>query len=86
MRHLVVFLFVAAMAGCASQVQRAGADNQRQVTRSINLSGFSPEYKQGFTAGCEAATGGSAKRPKGGGADALGWQDGFDYCKPRKPR
>lgn len=86
MRYLLVLLFIAAMSGCASQAQRAGADNPAQVTQSINLSGFSPEYKQGFTAGCEAASARGAKRPKGGGADAQGWQDGFDYCKPRKSR
>ncbi len=86
MRYLLLLSFIAALSGCASQTQRAGAGNPAQVTRSINLSGFSPEYKQGFTAGCEAATGRAAQRPRGDAAHAQGWQDGFDYCKPRKPR
>lgn len=85
MRYLLVLACIAAMCGCASRALRAGADDPAQVTRSINLSGFSPEYKQGFAAGCAAASG-RAQRPKGSGADAQGWQDGFDYCKPRKSR
>lgn len=86
MSRAVLVLALAAMAGCASQARRPGADDPPQIARSVNLSGFSPKYKQGYTAGCEAASGRGAPRPRGSGADAQGWQDGFDYCKPRRTR
>jgi hypothetical protein len=59
------------------------------VTNSINLSGFPPEYKRGFAAGCENAKDGSgraAPHSKGDASFVQGWQDGFDYCRSRKPR
>ena len=84
MRYLLVLTCIVATCGCATRVLRAGASDPAHVTQSVNLSGFSPEYKQGFAAGCEAASGRNTQRPKGGGANAQGWQDGFDYCKPRK--
>jgi len=86
---LVLLLLSAVVAGCASPALRAGADNPAQVTNSINLSGFPPEYKRGFTAGCESAKDAAARsplRPKGDGSFVQGWQDGLDYCRPRKPR
>ena len=86
MRVLLVLSFIATICGCASPTLRAGAEDPARVTQSINLSGFPPEYKQGFASGCEAASGRGAQRPKGAGADAQGWQDGFDYCKPRTAR
>jgi len=79
----------AVLAGCASPTLRAGADRPAQVTNSINLSGFPPEYKRGFTAGCEnarEAAGRMAQRPKGDASFVQGWQDGADYCSARKPR
>ena len=88
MRILVSLLLFAVLAGCASQSLRVGADDPAQGTNSINLSGFPPEYKQGFGAGCEHArdAGRPAKRPKGNASFAQGWQDGIDYCSPRKAR
>jgi hypothetical protein len=55
------------------------------VTRSINLSGFPPEFRRGFTDGCAAAHArhGTA-RPKADGQYGAGWRDGFDYCRPQK--
>jgi hypothetical protein len=65
------------------------ADDPARVTKSINLSGFPPEYKRGFAVGCENTTdvsGRPAPRPKGDASFVLGWQDGVDYCRSRKPR
>jgi len=79
---------VALLAGCTLSSQRAGADDQARVTNSVNLLGFSPEYKRGFTAGCENAKVAavlSARRPKGDAPFVQGWQDGLDYCRSRKP-
>jgi hypothetical protein len=80
-------LLCALLGGCASL--RAGADDPARVTQSINLSGFPPEYKRGFSAGCEDAgnaSGRSARRPKGAGSFAQGWRDGLSYCRPQRPR
>jgi len=68
---------------------RVGADDSARVTNSINLSGFPPEYKRGFGAGCETTkdtSGRPAPRPKGDATFVQGWQDGADYCRSRKPR
>jgi hypothetical protein len=88
-RIAVLLLLSAVLAGCASKSLRAGADDPAHVTNSINLSGFPPEYKRGFGAGCENAkdaSGRSAPRPKGDASFVQGWQDGVDYCRSRKPR
>jgi hypothetical protein len=82
-------LLAALLTGCTSQSLRAGADDPALVTKSINLSGFPPEYKRGFTTGCDDAryaSGRAAQRPKGDASFAQGWQDGLDYCSPRKAR
>lgn len=71
-------------AGCATEDVRPGAENPQMVTRSLNLSGYPPEFQQGFKEGCAAARkGGAAERPTTGGQYAVGWNDGFDYCKPK---
>jgi len=88
-RIAVLSLAIVLVAGCASQPLRPGADNPARVTNSINLSGFPAEYKRGFTIGCETAadtSGRVAQRPKGDASLVQGWQDGFDYCGPRRPR
>lgn len=87
MKIAVSLLLVASLAGCASPGLRAGADDPAHVTSSINLSGFPPEYKRGFGAGCEAARDArAAQRPKGDASFVQGWRDGVDYCSPRRPR
>ena len=86
---IAALLLLAALPACAPRYLRAGADDPAQVTESINLSGFPPEYKRGFTGGCESAKnvfGRSAQRPKGDAPYVQGWQDGLDYCSSRKPR
>jgi hypothetical protein len=85
--RIAVLLLAMLLGGCASQSLRSGADDPARVTNSINLSGFPPEYKRGFTIGCENAKdafGHAAQRPKGDGSFVQGWQDGADYCRPRK--
>lgn len=80
-----VLLLVTVIAACAStESLRPGAERPATVTDSINLSGFPPEFRKGFTDGCSAARWGSTTaRPKAEGQYAVGWQDGFDYCKAR---
>jgi hypothetical protein len=79
-------LIFALLSGCAQPALRTGADDPAQVTQSINLAGFPPEYKRGFKAGCEHAYDRASIRPKGAGSFMQGWQDGLEYCSPRKPR
>jgi hypothetical protein len=83
MRHAAILL-VLMIAACAGGGDlRPGADNPTTVTGSVNLSGFPPEFRKGFTDGCSAARWGTAAQPKAEGQYAVGWRDGFDYCKPR---
>jgi len=74
------------LAACgATAPVRPGAEDPGSVTRSINLSGFPPEFQRGFTDGCTAARAGKVgARPKVGGQYNVGWHDGFDYCSPQK--
>ena len=71
---------------CASDANlRPGAEQPSTVTRSVNLSGFPPEFRRGFTDGCGAVRANAgAQRPKGEAQYVAGWQDGFDYFKPRQ--
>ena len=88
-RIAVLLLLSAVLGGCTSESLRVGADDPAHVTNSINLSGFPPEYKRGFAAGCENAkdaSSRSAQHPKGDASFVQGWQDGVDYCRPRKRR
>ncbi len=75
-----------ALAACgATGPVRPGAEDPDTVTRAINLSGFPPEFRRGFTDGCAAARAGQADaRSKVSGQYSVGWQDGFDYCSPQK--
>ena len=84
MRHALILVLVFA-GGCASSGDlRPGAERPSSVTSAVNLSGFPPEFRRGFTDGCSAARSVfPATRPKVEGQYAAGWQDGFDYCKPR---
>jgi hypothetical protein len=82
------FMILAAVlaAGCASDANlRPGAREPATVTSSVNLSGFPPEFRRGFGDGCAPVRASeTAQRPKGEAQYVAGWQDGFDYCKPRK--
>jgi hypothetical protein len=83
MRRAVI-LVLTLVAACASNENlRPGANRPATVTDSLNLSGFPPEFRKGFTDGCSAARAGDTARLKAEGQYAVGWRDGFDYCKPR---
>jgi hypothetical protein len=67
------------LAGCAVQ-QAAPVAPPPQV----NLSGFSPAFKQGYADGCTAARSSSPRTlPARAGSDgdyAAGWNDGYGIC------
>lgn len=88
MRRLLPLLLLLT-AGCATETDRdlrPGAQRPQSVTNAINLSGFPPEFRKGFTDGCSAARANAeaGTRPKVEGQYSVGWQDGFDYCKRKK--
>jgi len=85
MRRAVALLLILVLSACAQEPLRPGAQNPTTVTSSVNLSGYPPEFRRGFTDGCAAARANDpSSRPKGDGQYPVGWNDGFDYCKPRK--
>jgi hypothetical protein len=76
MKTSASLLILILLCGCAQPALRTGAGHPAQVTQSINLSGFPPEYKRGYTTGCESAHDSASIRPKGTESFAQGWQDG----------
>jgi len=78
-------LLLSACAGTQEPL-RPGAERPQTVADSINLSGFPPEFRRGFTDGCAAARRERRVGPTEGDAPyVVGWSDGFDYCRPKKP-
>lgn len=75
------------LGACTSASLRPGAEDPATVTTAVNLSGFPPEYKRGFSAGCAAMRErGATDPPKGAALFVQGWRDGAHYCSPRQPR
>jgi hypothetical protein len=80
-------LLVAFFAGCAFEPsERARQERAERATQSINLQGFPPEYRQGFTDGCAAVGAAAPTKPTGAPNFVQGWQDGFKHCTNRKPQ
>ena len=52
----------------------------------VNLSGYPPEFKQGYADGCASARGRQKRNDARFRSDyqyAQGWRDGFDICRKR---
>ena len=82
-KNLPAFLILIAAAGCATQVQPPAP------APAINLSGYPPEFRQGYADGCASARPGAARkrdeaRYKSHANYAQGWRDGYDICRRRK--
>jgi hypothetical protein len=78
--HLLIAAVVG-FGGCAEQPARP-----RSSAPPINLSGYSPAFKEGFQHGCDAARGTPRRDSKRFEADAQyaqGWQDGRAICGKR---
>lgn len=75
-------LLLALLTGCA-QLQPAPPPASR-----VNLTGYSPSFKQGYADGCESAGTRSQRRQEGRyktEADyMMGWNDGFSACQRRR--
>ncbi len=86
---------VTLLAGCvATQPQTApsppsppsGATAPRSVP-NVNLSGYPPAFKEGFTDGCDSLRGNYRRDANRFGKDnnyTLGWQDGYSICGRQK--
>lgn len=71
---------VLALAGCAQQPTKSTAKP------AVNLSGYSPAFKEGFAAGCDTAKGhprGDERRFNDEVQYARGWEDGRSICARR---
>jgi hypothetical protein len=72
-------LLVALLAGCGAIAP------ERKPDQKVNLGGYSPSFKQGYSDGCESA--GSRgqrrdeKRFKTEADYMMGWNDGFSVCR-----
>ena len=76
--------------GCAIVMLLAGCAEQPVVKQPspppINLSGYSPAFRAGFTDGCDTARGTQRRDEKRYGEDrqyAQGWSDGRSICAKR---
>jgi hypothetical protein len=74
--RILALLGALALCGCAQQQSVRPGPN-------VNLSGYSPEFKQGYADGCASAQGSptrDAARFRSDAAYARGWQDGKSIC------
>lgn len=73
--RVIVSVAVAMFAGCAGPTE----------TSRINMSGFSPAFKQGYADGCESAGARAqrrnASRYKTESDYMMGWNDGYSACR-----
>lgn len=71
-------LLAVLLAGCAGP----------PTAQRVNLSGYSPAFKQGYSDGCESAGARGQRRHEGRyktEADYMsGWNDGFSVCQRRR--
>lgn len=81
MRLKLAALTTVLVTGCASPPAAAPQP-------IVNLSGYPPEFKQGYADGCASATPDAARqrddaRFKADASYAQGWRDGRDICRKR---
>ena len=58
-----------------------------RTTAGVNLSGYPPAFKDGFSDGCESLRGAYRRDASRFGKDndyTLGWQDGYSICARQK--
>jgi len=76
------FLILLLVASCTSAPERPGSP--AAAGSNVNLSGFPPEFRQGYADGCSSARGARVRdeaRNKQDMQYAAGWRDGFDICR-----
>ena len=68
------------LSACAGQAPKGASG------LNMNLAGYPPAFKSGYSDGCNSAAGTRKKDTARFNADvqyAQGWRDGFDVCKRR---
>jgi hypothetical protein len=68
---------------CAALAIAACAPVSRPAGSNVNLSGFPPEFRQGYSDGCASVRSKRVRDEKRFGSEpqyAAGWRDGFDIC------
>lgn len=88
--NLAVAALMVLLVSCSSNqpVSNSQPGSQPSSKLSVNLSGYPPEFKQGYSDGC-ASAGVFAMRKRDEGRFktdtnyATGWRDGFSICKSR---
>jgi hypothetical protein len=71
-------LAAAALGGCAGT-----SSSSKPAGSGVNLSGFPPEFRQGYQDGCASVRGSRVRNEKRFASEpqyASGWRDGFDVC------
>ena len=71
------------LAGCAT----APPSSSSAKPPAVNLSGFPPEFRDGYSDGCasvNAARKRDEARFKSDAGYAQGWRDGYDICRRRR--
>jgi hypothetical protein len=76
------FLYGALISGCASDGTKVPVSKQAAPQR-YNLTGYSAEFKQGYTDACATPRRRNEARFKSGGDYSMGWNDGRSICKGR---
>ncbi len=74
-----------APSGAAGTAGTSGSTTPR-INHNVNLSGYPPAFKDGFSDGCESLRG-NYRRDSRFGKDndyTLGWQDGYSICGRQK--
>jgi len=85
-------------AACATQPPSASTPSSRsepsasqpraQRPAPVNLSGYSPAFKQGYSDGCDSARGSTVRRDdaryRSDNDYMMGWSDGNSVCRSRR--
>ena len=86
MKSMLPVLTAIALSACA------GAKGSSETyPKTLNLSGFPPEYRQAFALGCDQAAAGNARASvpsirSSKGMEVQGLLDSFDVCRRNAPK
>jgi hypothetical protein len=77
-----LFLFLLALAGCASQSTRTSSP-PREAPAAVryNLAGYSASFKQGYGDACASPKRRNDQKYKADADYQMGWNDGQSVCK-----
>ncbi len=92
----VACLTLAGILGACTAMQQTPSGDADSTGRTaprtnanVNLSGYPPAFKDGFSDGCESFRGNYRRDNSRFGKDndyTLGWQDGYSICRRQKNR